>query len=131
VKEGKIHVAVGRVHLDLPGCHSLKAKRKVIRPLVQRLRDRFGVSAAEVGYHDMWHSSVIALAATGGDAGQLDGLMQDAMAFVRRNADAVVVDLRVEVLSVGEIHAPPVSGRAETSEEVASIETGWLAEEDT
>jgi uncharacterized protein YlxP (DUF503 family) len=130
LKSGSIHVAVGRVCLDLPGVGSLKEKRKVIRPLVKRLRDRFGVSASEVGHQDVWHSSVIAVAAVGGDRAGLDGLVQDAMRFVQRRADAVVVDLRVEIVDIGEIHSGPEPGGDGTDSAAASIEEKWLVGEE-
>jgi uncharacterized protein YlxP (DUF503 family) len=130
VKSGSIRVAVGRIRLDLPGASSLKEKRKVIKPLVQRLRDRFGVSAAEVGHQDVWHSAVVAVAAVGSDASELDSLMHDVMRFATRNADAVVVDFGVEVLGVGELHARPPAGREETVPDVGGIEEMWLGEEE-
>ena len=129
MKAGSFHVAVGRVRLDLPGVGSLKEKRKVIRPLVQRLRDRFGVSASEVGHQDVWQSSVIAVAAVGGDRSGLDGLVHDAMRFVQRSADAVVVDFSVELVSIGEIHSEtePEGG---LDADTASIEEKWLVGEE-
>lgn len=130
MKSGSIRVAVGRIRLDLPGATSLKAKRKVIKPLVQRLRDRFGVSAAEVGHHDVWHSAVVAVAAVGSDASELDSLMHDVMRFATRNADAVVVDFGVEVLGVGEVHARPTAGRDQAGTDLAGIEEKWLGEEE-
>lgn len=130
MKSGSIRVAVGRIRLDLPGASSLKEKRKVIKPLVQRLRDRFGVSAAEVGLHDVWHSAVVAVAAVGSDASELDGLVHDAMRFATRHADAVVVDFRVEVLAVGELQARPPAGRDEATPDVGGIEEMWLGEEE-
>jgi uncharacterized protein YlxP (DUF503 family) len=130
LKSASIHVAVGRIRLDLPGCQGLKQKRKVIRPLVKRLRDRFGVSAAEVGHQDVWHSSVIAVAAVGGQASELDGLVHDVMRFVRRSTDAVVVDFGVEVLSVGEIHTETTSDPQDPPADASSIEELWLGEEE-
>ena len=39
--------------LYLPAAHSLKEKRAVVRSLVERMRARLDVSAAEVGAHDL------------------------------------------------------------------------------
>jgi uncharacterized protein YlxP (DUF503 family) len=130
VKSGSIHVAVGRIRLDLPGAASLKEKRKVVKPLVQRLRDRFGVSAAEVGHQDVWHSAIVAVAAVGSDASELDGLLHDVMSFTTRNADAVVVDFRVEVLGVGELHLHAPAPREEAVPEAEEIERMWLGEDE-
>ena len=130
MKGGSIRVAVGRIRLDLPGAASLKEKRKVVKPLVQRLRDRFGVSAAEVGHQDIWHSAVVAVAAVGSDTAELDSLMHDVMRFATRNADAVVVDFGVEVLGVGELHVRAPGEREEAAPDVGSIEEMWLGEDE-
>jgi len=131
VKSGSIRVAIGRIRLDLPGATSLKEKRKVIKPLVQRLRDRFGVSAAEVGHQDVWHSALVAVAAVGSEASELDGLMHDVMRFVARNADAVVVDFGVEVIGIGELHVRTPAEREEATPDVGAIEELWLGEDES
>lgn len=38
--------------LHIPGAHSLKDKRAIVRSLVERLRKRLDLSAAEVGLQD-------------------------------------------------------------------------------
>ncbi|MDQ4096577.1 MAG: DUF503 domain-containing protein [Actinomycetota bacterium] len=57
-----MHVAVAQVELHIPESRSLKAKRAAIRPIVEGLRHRFQVSAAEVGYQDKWQRSLIGFA---------------------------------------------------------------------
>jgi uncharacterized protein len=45
-------IGAGRWVLHLPGCASLKGKRKIVRSLRDRVRSRFEVSAAETAYQD-------------------------------------------------------------------------------
>jgi hypothetical protein len=116
------------MHIVLPGCRNLKQKRRVIRPLVQRMRDKFGVSAAEVGLHDVWHSSIIAMAAIGTTPSQLTSLIDDAMNFARRSVDGVVAEMGIEVLSVGELH-PVDSGATARVVDAGAIEDSWLEED--
>ena len=59
--------AVATWELHLPGCHSLKDKRSVIRPLTSALRQRCNVSVAETAYQDAWQRAEIACAAVGSD----------------------------------------------------------------
>lgn len=49
------------VELHLPEVHSLKEKRGIIKSLLSRVTKTFNVSAAEVGFQDMWQSSAIAI----------------------------------------------------------------------
>ncbi len=55
-----------RIELLIPGCANLKAKRAVIRPLIEGIRNRHHVSVSEVGLQDIWGRSIIAVAAVSG-----------------------------------------------------------------
>jgi uncharacterized protein len=55
-----------RIDFRIPGCTNLKAKRAVIRPLLDGIRNRHHVSVSEVGHQDTWGRSVIAIAAISG-----------------------------------------------------------------
>ena len=61
-------VAAGLLRLHLPFSQSLKDKRQVVRSLQARLRERFGVSVAETGDHDLWQSAELTLALAASDA---------------------------------------------------------------
>lgn len=60
-------VGVGRWVLHLPGCTSLKAKRRVVRSLRDRLQARFHVSAAETDFQDKWQKAEICAAVVSSD----------------------------------------------------------------
>lgn len=54
------------IDLHLPDCRSLKAKRAVLRPVVEGARRRFAVAVAEVGENDRWQRARVGVAAVGG-----------------------------------------------------------------
>jgi uncharacterized protein YlxP (DUF503 family) len=55
---------VGLLTLDLhiPHSNSLKEKRLVIKSLIDRIRNKFNVSVAEVDSNNLWQRSVIGIA---------------------------------------------------------------------
>jgi len=55
---------VGLLTLDLHifESHSLKEKRFVIKSLIDRIKNKFNVSVAEVDANDLWQRSVIGIA---------------------------------------------------------------------
>jgi len=77
-------VALERFDLRIPGCGSLKEKRHVVKSLTGALRSTFNVSVAEVGDHDLWQRTTIAVAAVGGERYQVRKVMQQ----VERLVDA-------------------------------------------
>ena len=68
--------------LFIPDCHTLKQKRAVVRPMVDGLRRRFRVSAAEVGMQDKWQRVDIGVAMISGTQGQVEELLADVERFV-------------------------------------------------
>lgn len=55
-------VGVLRVALHLEAVHGLKEKRGIVQKILARCRNRFPVSAAEVGDQDLWRSAILGFA---------------------------------------------------------------------
>jgi uncharacterized protein len=70
-------VAVERFDLRIPGSHSLKQKRHVLKTLTAALRQTFAVSVAEVEYQDLWQRAAIAVAVVGGEEYHLRRVLRE------------------------------------------------------
>lgn len=60
-----MHILLVEFELYIPGCHSLKEKRSVVKPLLNEIRRDYNVSAAEVGKHDEWQLAHLAVVMVG------------------------------------------------------------------
>jgi uncharacterized protein len=71
-------VVVGSVEicLRLEGCNSLKEKRHVIRPLIERARRDFQVAVAEVEDQDLWGNATIGAACVSNDVSHAESVLQ-------------------------------------------------------
>ncbi len=96
--------------LFLPEGGSLKAKRKVVRALCDRLRSRFNVAAAEVGANDRWQRIELGLAVCGNRVGFVERQMDELVRFVERLALAELSDVRREVITLEEMAWAPAGG---------------------
>ncbi len=54
-------VGILRIELFLPLPQSLKEKRSIVKRVLNRIRVRFPVSAAEVDYHDLWQRAMLGI----------------------------------------------------------------------
>ena len=70
-------VAVERFDLRIPGVHSLKQKRHVLKTLTAALRQTFAVSVAEIEYQDLWQRAAIAVAVVGGQEYHLRRVLRE------------------------------------------------------
>jgi uncharacterized protein len=66
----------------LPSCHSLKEKRAVIRPILEGVRRRYQVAAAEVGYQEKWQRALLGMACVSGQAGHAKEVLDNVERFV-------------------------------------------------
>jgi uncharacterized protein YlxP (DUF503 family) len=77
--------------LEVYGCQSLKEKRSVVRSLKQRLRNRFNLSVAETGAHDLWQRAEITACTVSSDRRQADSVLESADRFVASDPRARII----------------------------------------
>lgn len=86
-----MHVAALRIELRIPQSRSLKAKRSVVRHLVETSRRRYGVSACEAAGHDRWQSAVLGFAVVAPTARHAEDLLDRTERFVWSHHEIEVV----------------------------------------
>ena len=91
-----MHIGVCKIQLRIPESQSLKAKRRVIKSLVNRLKNRFNVAVAEVEALDAHQFAVLAAVSVSNDAAHLHKIISHVITFVETNVDAEVVDYETE-----------------------------------
>ncbi len=70
-----MHIGALTVTIDIPGSQSLKDKRHVVRGLLESIRGKFNVSAAEVGELDMWQRATLAFVIVSNDTSFVDQVL--------------------------------------------------------
>jgi uncharacterized protein len=63
-----MHAVAYEVQIRIPHSHSLKDRRQVVRSLLAVARERFHVSAAEVGGQDTWQRAALGFAVVASEA---------------------------------------------------------------
>ena len=92
-------IGILTLHIQLPGCSSLKEKRSRIKPLLARLHREFNISAAEIDFSDAWQDTLIACALVSNDNRFTQHALQRIIIWVEMNwPDCSLVDDRIELL---------------------------------
>jgi uncharacterized protein YlxP (DUF503 family) len=78
-------VGVMKAQLHLQAVGSLKAKRSIVKSLIERLRSRFNVSASEVGHNDNKLSAVIAISIVSNQQQFIDQQFDKIVNFMHRD----------------------------------------------
>lgn len=87
-----------RIELSLPESSSLKDKRRVIVSLLERMRHKFNVSAAEVDGQDLWQRAVIGVAMVSNETRHCSEVLSRVVRWIESSGEALLVDYQVEIL---------------------------------
>jgi uncharacterized protein YlxP (DUF503 family) len=91
-------VGVQRLTLFIPENHSLKGKRSVLRQIKARVRNKFNVSIAECGDHDLWQRAMLGISQVGSDQAFVDGALRQVISFIDELQIAELGEEQIEFL---------------------------------
>ena len=87
------------LQIHIPGCSSLKEKRRRLTPLLTRLHRKFNLSVTEMDNHDFWQSATIACALISTDNGHTQRTLQKVIQWVDTYwPDVSLVDDQIEII---------------------------------
>jgi uncharacterized protein YlxP (DUF503 family) len=92
-------IAVGVIELHLPGAHSLKDKRSVVKSITARLHREFNISCGEVGLHDTWQSAMVGIAVVSTAVPHAQSVLESVVHWIEINRpDVQVIDHTIEII---------------------------------
>ena len=92
---------VGICHLDMiiPENHSLKGKRQVIKRVIDRVKNRFNISIAEVGDNELWQRSQLGMSLVGNDRKFINSYLDRVVNFIEAMNIVHVAHSELEILN--------------------------------
>jgi uncharacterized protein YlxP (DUF503 family) len=97
-----MHVAAMEIEVHIPASGSLKAKRSVVRHLVETSRQRFGVSASEVAHHELWQRAGLGFSVVAPSAAHAERLLDRVERFVWSHPEIEVISSERRWLEIGD-----------------------------
>ena len=92
-----MYVGCCSIKFFLHGNHSLKGKRRIIRILKDRLKNKFNISIAEIGDQDLWQSLQMGVVAVNSEAKYLEGQMNRVIDAIEKMHLAEITDHQVQI----------------------------------
>jgi uncharacterized protein YlxP (DUF503 family) len=87
------------INLLIPGCTSLKEKRRRIKPLLLRLHTEFNISVAELDYQDRWQESIIGCVYVSNDNNHSQRYLRKVIRWIELSwPDVTLLDDQLEIL---------------------------------
>ena len=94
----KMVVGTGLITLRLHDCRSLKGKRKVVKSMINRLRNKFNISMAEVGSNDIYQRAEIGFSLVGNDASLINSKIDQIFNMAEDLGLAEIIDTEMEII---------------------------------
>ena len=91
-------IGVIQIELSIPWADSLKDKRRAIKGLKEKVRNRFNVSVAEVDENDVWRTAVLGIAAAANDVKFIQSVCQKVVNFIEEHPDTDLDDYTIEII---------------------------------
>jgi hypothetical protein len=93
-------VGLGIITLRLHDCHSLKGKRRVVKSMINQLRNHFNMSVAEVGSNDIYQRGEIGFALVGNNRAVINSKMDKVFNLAEDLGLAEIIDTEMEIINL-------------------------------
>lgn len=87
-----------KLTVHIGAMNSLKDKRRVVKSILDKIRAKFNVSAAETGRQDEWNVCEMGFSCVSNDASHADGMLSAIFRFIEFDARVEIVDSQSEII---------------------------------
>jgi len=93
-------VGICRLDLRISENNSLKGKRRILKRIIERVKNKFNVSIAEVGNHDLWQNSQIGFCMVGNDKRFINSALDKIIYFIEEINAAEITKSDIEIINL-------------------------------
>ncbi len=94
-----MNVGVCKIRMRLSGNHSLKGKRQVSKPIIERVKNRYNVSIAEVDDQDLWQLLTLGITCVSSSGPHANEMLSKVVDFIQQSRlDAEMLDYEIEII---------------------------------
>jgi hypothetical protein len=92
-------IGILRIDLYMNGNRSLKAKRQILKSLIQRVKSRYNnVSISEVGSHDLWQKATIGVSFVGNESRFVNSMLDQVTQFIETSGVVEMGNREFEII---------------------------------
>lgn len=87
-----------KVYLSADWVSSLKEKRMVVKSIIEKTKNKFNVSIAEIEKQDIHKSIVIGFVCLTNETSHANSIISNVVNFIEKNTEAVIDNIEIEIL---------------------------------
>jgi uncharacterized protein YlxP (DUF503 family) len=94
-----MNTGVCKIRLHIPYNQSLKEKRRIIKSIITRLRNKFNVSVSEVDDQDLWQLATLGISCVSNNSQHIDETLTRVVNFITQNyPESEIIEQEVEII---------------------------------
>lgn len=93
-------IGILQASLYLSEPQSLKDKRRILKSLIERMKNKFNASVAEIDQLDSWNYAKIGVVCVSNDAGHADSMMSSVINFIEAQTQVELTHVETEHMRV-------------------------------
>lgn len=93
-------VGICCLNLRISENNSLKGKRRILKSMIERVTNKFNVSIAEVGDHDLWQSSQIGFCMVSNNRRFVNSALDKIIDFIEEMNIAEIIKSDIEIINL-------------------------------
>lgn len=92
-------MVVGTIQLEIfiPGSNSLKGKRRVVKALMKKLRNKFNISVAEVDANNLWQRTTLGIAVANGNSMYANRTVNKVLDTIENDGNVQILDYQISI----------------------------------
>lgn len=91
-------VGTGKIKFKLYGVSSLKEKRRIVKSIINRIKNNFNISIAETDYNDSHLWAQIGFSITGNDSRMVNSKLDKVLNLADHIGLAQITDTQIEII---------------------------------
>lgn len=88
------------IELFIHDNNSLKGKRKIVKSMIGKVKSRFNVAIAEVGFNDKWQRIELGVSTVGNDRRHVNSSLDNVLSFLESLYLAEIIDSKIEIINL-------------------------------
>lgn len=93
-------VGILKFALVISDAQSLKEKRKVVKSIIVRIKNKFNVSIAEVGYNEKWQIAELGICVAGNDRRFINSTIDHILSYLDSMYAGEIIKPNIEIMNV-------------------------------
>lgn len=77
---------------------SLKEKRMIVKSIIEKAKNKFNISIAEIGKQDMYKEIEIGFCCITNETSHANSIIDNVVNFIENNTEAVIENIEFEIL---------------------------------